>query len=213
MPIRMPVAWLIQLNQMPDSKRVGLFMMTLGLVVCLWYGMAYQPMRVKQQNIKEQTQTVWAAAERLRQKQQSLEQRGADNPNQQLQANIDALQSQLDGLNMQLAQTQREVVAQHKVASILRRINQTHAGLAPLSLKAPSPEQFAGDGVQHGLYKQTIQLQLRGSFNQAYDYVKALEQLPWQVHLSTLRLSTLNYPETAIYLQLYVLTKQDAPDA
>lgn len=66
------------------------------------------------------------------------------------------------------------------------------------------PEEAETSNV--AIYKHTMRIELEGSFRHTRDYLRALEQLPWQFHWESVELEMLDYPKAKVVITVNTLS-------
>lgn len=151
----------------------------------------------------------------------------AEDPNAELQRNIDAVKSRIDAQNKHLSELTVDLIPPEKMADVLREILLNRHALQLVALQnepatyAFMPRDIADKtvAVNSGtnksfapvvVFKHGLTLQLKGHYFEIANYLQALEQLPWHFYWEKLDYSVDKYPDATVTLKVYTLSYRES---
>ncbi|KAF7597708.1 MAG: hypothetical protein CGU28_17060 [Candidatus Dactylopiibacterium carminicum] len=120
---------------------------------------------------------------------------------------IARLEDENKRLRVALDSEQALFVPPAQMAVLLRELIAGQQGLELLSLKAGNPEPLlAQKDAPIGLFRHSLDLELRGSYATLAAYLAHVERLPWRLGFSSLSLRTETAPRANLKLILYTVS-------
>jgi MSHA biogenesis protein MshJ len=209
-PLRRLNRWL---DQRPRRERWFISGAVLALLVLLGDQLLLQPLladieqaRREQGTLQQQIQTQDEELARLR---VAL----AKDPNAAPGQRLALLEREVADLDRAIEQLTRHLIDPQEMAGVLEAMLRRVSGLRLVGLEnlAPAPlaaaaakEDAAGDDL--GAFRHGLRLDLRGSFNDALDYLLLLEALPWGFFWDRLEIQVERYPANRIRIEIYTVT-------
>lgn len=105
-----------------------------------------------------------------------------------------------------------------KMAGLLQDLIHAQKGLELVSVRSGKTEDLlappAGTSVpvgsEHSVYRQSVEVTVRGNYASLAEYLKKVEALPWRFYLGDLSLKVERYPNSTMTLKLYTLSLERA---
>jgi MSHA biogenesis protein MshJ len=131
-----------------------------------------------------------------------------------------ALRERLATLDSQLAEASQGYVSPERMALLLRALFAGQRGLRLVSLRnlpvenlsppeaadrAGRPADAAAASGQ-GPYLHPVEIVLEGDYASVVGYLRDLERLPWRLHWRKLDISTLQYPNNRVRIEIGTLS-------
>ena len=120
------------------------------------------------------------------------------------------LQTQLQNVNEQLANTASGFVASGRMIEVLHDMLDRQGRLALVSIRnlpvTSLIEPLEKDAPAQPPYVHSIELVIDGEYADILDYLAALEALPWKFRWTSLDLTTLGYPRNRVRIELSTLS-------
>lgn len=202
-----------RIDELTLRERASLFIVVSILLYVVWNTLLMSPQEVSQKQLLAETTRIRAEISQLEQQKLDIINRASDDPNaadlrqlQQLREATHQVEGQIrqavDGLiePREMARALESVLKGQPQLSFVRIEN---LGAKPLIEVDP---KATADGASAGIYKHTMRIELEGSFQQAHDYLQALEQLPWRLHWESVELEMLNYPRARVVITVNTLS-------
>lgn len=185
------------------------------VALLLWLGVLYlveplwsQVAALEQQN-KQTSAQVLVLQHQIDDVQRALQQ----NPDEQLQLQIDALtQQEVQLLNQIRSMTGRYISAAQMV-QLLEDVLATQAGVRLLAMENLPAQAVVLPGIVSSkplLYRHGTKLVFQGSYAALQQLLTHLEQLPWQLHWAQLRYQVTQFPEAELQLELETVSEHDS---
>jgi len=120
------------------------------------------------------------------------------------------LQTQLQDVNEQLANTASGFVASGRMIEVLHDMLDRQDRLALVSIRnlpvTSLIEPLEKDAPAQPPYVHSIELVIEGEYTDILDYLAALEALPWKFRWTSLDLTTSGYPRNRVRIELSTLS-------
>lgn len=201
-----------RINNLSLRERGILFLVIALILYMLWTSLISAPQEKAQQNLLSQIKTLRNEITVLDQQavaivgQQTVDPNAAERRQlEQLQGSLAETRKQLEqaisGLiePQQMARALETLLAQQKSLHFVRIEN---LGAVPL-LEVQEGEPGGGEA---GIYKHRVRLEIEGSFTHTLEYLRALEELPWQLRWDEVELTMLDYPTARVVISVHTLS-------
>ena len=147
----------------------------------------------------------------------ALVSRSTSDPNAELREQLATLQVQLQRQEQQLADAAKDMISPQEMARFLEELLAGDDELSLLSLRTFDPEPLvrekAGDEARPrqpeqvvGLHRHGFEIVFTGGYLATLRYLEALERLPWRFFWDSVSYEVIDYPQSAVRLQLYTLS-------
>ena len=179
-------------------------------VVLLLFGNALllQPQRTKQQRLAAETAQYQKELSALQGEISRMI--GAADPETANRNRLEALRAELGNLNARLAAEERHYTAPEHMRAVLEEILGRNRRLSLVDLRtlpvvAMAPTRSAG-GAASGMYRHGIELTVRGTYADLYDYLRMLETLPSQLYWSRAELTATDHPLLTLKVTVHTIS-------
>jgi MSHA biogenesis protein MshJ len=196
--------------------RERVLMLATGVVILVAVAdlAVFQGLRVAMANVAERKDQARESITESQQQIAKLVQKLESDPNADIRARIETLETRLERVDAQLAEQERDLINPAEMVALLRGLVEEDDALELVSMRShPSVvvERFSlseGDsaGVPGQVYRHGVSLVLNGSFRDAVGYLRAVEGLPWQLFWDDMDIEVTEYPRTRIRLRLHTLS-------
>jgi MSHA biogenesis protein MshJ len=130
-------------------------------------------------------------------------------PDAQSRARQAVLRQQLDAIEARIHQEQRRFTPPERMRAVLEEMLQRNRGLTLVDLRS-LPVAPVGEArpaaASGGLYRHGIELTVKGSYLDLYEYLRSLERLPTQLYWHQAELSVDKYPVVILKLTAYTVS-------
>ena len=175
----------------------------LGLLIASWDSLLMEPLRLKRGALEAEL----ASASAYGVTPQSDD---ASDPRQVSIRRAGDLQTQLQGLDTQLANTASGFVSSKRMIEVLHDMLDRQGRLGLVSIRnLPVTGLIASAdpaAPARPPYVHAIEIVIDGEYADILDYLSALEALPWKFRWTSLDLSTAGYPRNRVRIELSTLS-------
>ena len=175
----------------------------LGLLVATWDSMLMEPLRLKRSALEVELASASAFGV-------TPQGDDASDPRQLSIKRAGELQTQLQSLDSQLANTASGFVSSKRMIEVLHDMldRQGRLGLVSIrNLPVTGLIASADEGAPpRPPYVHAIEIVIDGQYADILDYLAALEALPWKFRWTSLDLSTAGYPRNRVRIELSTLS-------
>jgi MSHA biogenesis protein MshJ len=175
----------------------------LGLLVASWDSLLMEPLRLKRGALEAELASASAFGA-------TPQGEDASDPRQVSVRRAVELQTQLQGLDAQLANTASGFVSSKRMIEVLHDMLDAQGRLGLVSIRnlpvtgliaSPDPAAPARPPYVHA-----IEIVIDGQYADILDYLSSLEALPWKFRWTSLDLSTAGYPLNRVRIELSTLS-------
>ena len=120
-----------------------------------------------------------------------------------------ALRAELSVLNSQLTGEERRFTAPERMRAVLEEMLGRHKALALVDMRTLPVAPIApgaSPGSTAGMYRHGIELTVRGTYGELYDYLRMLEELPSQLYWSAAELTVAEHPLLTLKLTVHTIS-------
>jgi MSHA biogenesis protein MshJ len=195
-------------------ERAFVVLAIVGLLVMSWDSLLMEPLRLKRTALEAELATASAFG---------VSPQGADesDPRQLSITRAGELQTQLQGIDAQLANTASGFVSSQRMIEVLHDMLARQGRLELVSIRnlpvtSLIPDTGGGADTAAGAdsapaparppYVHAIEIVIDGQYTDILDYLTALEALPWKFRWNSLDLSTAGYPRNRVRIELSTLS-------
>jgi MSHA biogenesis protein MshJ len=181
--------------------------LALGLVL-LANAALLEPLRTKQKRLAAESTQRQEELKSLQREMQRLASAGNEDPDAANRQRRDALRAELESLNGQIGREQRRFTPPDRMRGVLEELLERNKRLALVDLKTlpATPMTVASAGGTAGAYRHGIELTVRGSYMDLYEYLGTLERLPYQLYWGRSELAVAEHPLITLKLTLYTVS-------
>jgi MSHA biogenesis protein MshJ len=190
-------------------QRVLIFLVLALALVLLANAALIEPLRAKQRRLSAEVAQQEKEMAELQTQMQKLLQGNQVDPDATNRARQAALREELRQLNLRVVEEQRRFTPPERMRRLLEDLLEKNRGLALVDLQTlpvvPITVQRQGTAAS-GMYRHSIELTLRGSYGEIYEYLRALEKLPNQLYWARAELGVAKHPILSLKLTVHTLS-------
>jgi MSHA biogenesis protein MshJ len=200
-------------------------------VVMVMAMLVIEPIYTKLAKIERQNNDLLAHSQQLTVTIDAANQKLAQDPNLAVRSQIETQLQKLVRLDSELAELTNEIISPKQMSKALTQLLAFDSGVKLLSLEALPAERLNQDTAKDAqadgplsqadgplsqaegatvndlvLYRHGIKLVLNGSYQQLYDYLELVEQLPWRFFWREFYFQRQQYPKAELELELYSIS-------
>jgi MSHA biogenesis protein MshJ len=212
------IRWADWLDGRSVRERVLLTVMVLAVGFMCLDALWFHPQGVERSRLNDKIATLDVTLSELGRQAEAIKARGQEDPDLENRARQRQLQAELTVLDERLKALTVDLVSPRDMAEVLRELLKRQKGLRlvslenlpPVGLLSPregKPPEF-DDGTYSNLYRHPVRIVVSGTYLQALDYLRELENLPRKLFWDSLDIVVGDYPETEISLTVYTLSRR-----
>lgn len=148
-------------------------------------------------------------------------------PDKETKDRVAVLNTQIANLDQELSDSSSDLISPREMAHVLEDVLKQNENLALLRLQSGQAIPLYEEGGEPGsdqkdqskasdeevmedlgplAYRHPLKVEFQGGYEQAVEYLKALENLPWQFFWHGIELKADDYPRVNIQLEVYTLS-------
>jgi MSHA biogenesis protein MshJ len=196
------------------------------LALCDW--LFWTPLARSTAQTQKSIADLQAQYTKLQNQHAEVKARLAEDPNAELQRNIDAVRTRITAQNKRLEELTVDLISPDKMTDVLSEVLSQRHELQLVALqnepatyafmpgekvnKTPEEEtaENANSPVPVIVFRHGLTLQLKGRYFEIVNYLQALEQLPWHFYWQKLDYKVDKYPNAIVTLQVYTLSYRES---
>jgi MSHA biogenesis protein MshJ len=190
-------------------ERLLVFLAAAGLLLAAAQFALFEPLDVAS---RDRRASIRSGEEELanlqRQLGQQLAGRGAG-VDKAVRERVEKLRRELAAVNARIAEEERAFTPPERMRETLERMLEPHARLALGELKTLPAQPIAAsdpNAQRPAAYRHGVQLVLRGTYPDLYEYLRSLESLPTRVYWGPVELQAHEYPVHTLRVTLYTIS-------
>ena len=209
-------------NARNERERILIIVVTVVTVVSLWTVLISDPLNLQKEQLKNQHANILNQKKALQIQINAIIARSENDPNKLNKVKITELQAAIKTINASLQQKMRGFVDPGRMAGLLEDVLKQKTKLKLVRLESLPAEYIFADtksGQEEleekeevsnaGLYRHGFKMELQGSYLHTLDYLKALEELPWDFYWNAIDIEIIKYPQAKIILKLHTLSLKE----
>ena len=190
-------------------QRLLVFLTAAAAVLLVGNALFLQPQRAKQVRLAAETAQYQKELAVLQaQVSQMVSASGAD-PDAASRKQVAALRVELGILNSRIGGEGRRFTAPERMRAVLEEMLGRNKGLVLVDLHTLPVVAIApprSGGAPGGMFRHGIELTVRGTYGQIYDYLRMLEGLPSQLYWSRAELTVTEHPTLTLKLTVQTVS-------
>ena len=198
-----------RINNLSLRERGILFLAVALVLYLLWSALLSNPLAKKQQVLLTQIKSVRSEITTLDEQAVAIVERYNRDPNAAERRQLEQLQTSLAATRQELKQAISGLIEPQQMAKALETVLAEQKSLRFVRIENLGAEPLLPEQVtEAGIYKHTMRLEMEGSFTQTFNYLRALEALPWQFRWDEVELTMLDYPTARVVITVHTLSMQ-----
>ncbi len=184
-------------------------MLVLGAMLALilsggWF-MLGEPIFLANQKIQKSIDATTTQVNNLKSDLEDIQQQLKNNPNAELQQQINELQQETQALKQQLIADLNLVLSPEAMTEMVKGIMQSANGVQIVEMTSmPVEELSAGSEEQKVvLYKHPLQIRVVGQYFKLQQFIKSLKKLPYSIYWEYVSYKVQQYPNGELTIEIY----------
>ncbi len=198
-----------RINNLSLRERGILFLAVALVLYLLWSALLSNPLAKKQQVLLTQIKSLRSEITTLDEQAVAIVERYNRDPNAAERRQLEQLQTSLAATRQELKQAISGLIEPQQMAKALETVLAEQKSLRFVRIENLGAEPLLPEQVtEAGIYKHAMRLEMEGSFTQTFNYLRALEALPWQFRWDEVELTMLDYPTARVVITVHTLSMQ-----
>jgi len=217
----MKKAWIFLSDRFDALKPRERLLVFLGGAICMMlivYAVALQPVIVRYQKAHEAIVQNDLLFKQSSEQELALVQAAATDLDGDAKALIKQVKADNARISEELTKAQAELATSDKMAGVLHDLINSQKGLELVSIRSGTAEDLLAADVDaskpvaggKSIYRQSIEVTVRGDYAALAGYMKKVEALPWKFYLADLNIKVDHYPVSTMTLTLNTLSMERA---
>ena len=190
-------------------QRLLVFVAAAAVLLFLANALLLQPQRLKQRRLAAETAQAQKSLADLQAQLGRMVSDDASDPNALLRKRQAALRAELSRLNARIAKEERRFTPPEHMRALLedmlaRNKRLTLVDLRTLPVVPIAPQAAAG--APAGVFRHGLELTVRGTYEELYDYLRLLEDLPSQLYWARAELTVADHPVLTLKLTVHTIS-------
>lgn len=198
-----------RVDELTVTQRALIFAAAALLMIVAAYAAFLKPLRVKDRQLTDEVAQQRQEMATLQTQLQRFNALGTVDPDAANRARLASVREELRQLNARIVERQRSFTPPEQMRQVLEDLLARNRGLALVDLRTlpvvPIAPQRSGSS-SGGMYRHSIELTVRGSYGELYEYLRALEKLPNQLYWGRAELAVQEHPVLTLKLTMHTLS-------
>lgn len=198
-----------RINALVLRQRVLLFFAIACVLIFAVEAAFTGPLRAKQKRLMVEVAQQQKELGTLQTELQRLVQGNAVDPDAGNRRREAALRDELRQLNARILEEERRFTPPERMRRVLEELLEKNRGLTLVDLKTLPAVAIAGQrsgAASGGMYRHGMELTVRGSYGELYEYLRTLERLPNQLYWGRAELAVDAHPLLTLKLTVHTLS-------
>lgn len=201
--------YVARIDALALRERLLIFVGLALVFVFLINAAAIQPLRTKQERLSAEVAQAQKDLAVLQTQLRVLLKGAQADPDAANRARQAALRDEVRQLNARVVEEQRRFTSPERMRRVLEELLERNRGLTLVDMQTLPVVPISIQrqlGAPSGMYRHGIELTVRGSYGELYEYLRALERLPNQLYWSRAELSVATHPQLTLKLTVHTLS-------
>jgi MSHA biogenesis protein MshJ len=205
--------WLARTAERIDAlgvrERVAIFFALALALVVIANAIAIGPLRAKQERLAVQIGQAQKDLATLQAQLQALVKGAQFDPDAANRERRVQLREELRALNLRIADQQRRFTPPERMRRLLGELLERHRGLVLVdmqTLPVAAVSRFATGVPSTAMYRHGLELTVRGTYAELYDYLRSLETLPNQLYWARAELAVATHPLITLKITVHTVS-------
>jgi MSHA biogenesis protein MshJ len=190
-------------------ERLLVFIAAAATLLFLGNALVLQPERAKQKRFAAETAQYQKEIGTLQAQVGRLVGASVADPDAALRKRHAALRAELSQLNTRVAGEERRFTAPERMRAVLEEMLGRNKALTLVDLRTlpvvPIAPARGGSGPS-GMFRHGLELTVRGSYGELYDYLRMLESLPNQLYWARAEITVTEHPLLTLKLTVHTIS-------
>ena len=200
-------------NAMNERERISIMLLSIVAIIIIFVELFISPLNKQYDIIDRQIVSLQSQTTQLESQILILKTKNNRDPDFQEKQKIRLLNEQISNINVHLKEKMHGLIEPKQMAKVLEVVLAQNTdlklqrvqslGAEPLS---PIKVKEGGQADDLGIYRHGLQIEFKGSYLSTLNYLKALDELPWNFYWDVLELNVDKYPTSTIVITVHTLS-------
>ncbi len=221
-------------NARAIRERVLIAGLIMAVIINGWLMLVYDPLAAKNERLQSQLLALQKQIESVDKQYAVLNTAKRVDPDRELKQRIRVAKQHIAKLDAELAQKMKGLIKPTQMAAILEQVltentsmrferiqslqvepllvstndNKEKTVTAPAN-NATNVAVKSASNTEIGVYRHGIEMEFSGSYLETLDYLKQLQQLPWNFYWDDVLFDVLAYPRSRIIIRVHTLSLKE----
>ena len=196
-----------------ERERISVLLLSVVAIIVIFVELLISPLSQKYNIVDKQIVSLQTQTTQLKSQILVLKTKRNRDPDFQEKQKIKLLDEQLSNLNVHLKERMHGLIEPKQMAKVLEVVLAQNTdlklqrveslGAVPLS---PVKAKEGEEAEELGIYRHGLQIEFKGSYLSTLNYLKALDELPWNFYWDVLELNVDKYPVSSIVITVHTLS-------
>ena len=196
-----------------ERERISIMLLSVVAIIIIFVELIISPMNQQYDILDKQIISLQSQTKNFQSQILVLKTKTNRDPDFQEKQKIKLLNEQISNLDIHLKERMHGLIEPKQMAKVLEVVLTQNTdlklqrvqslGAEPLSpVKAKEGEETE----ELGIYRHGMQIEFKGSYLSTLNYLKALDELPWNFYWDVLELNVDKYPTSSIIITVHTLS-------
>ena len=196
-----------------ERERLSIMSLSVVAIVIVFVELVISPMNQQYDILDKQIVSLQTQTKQLQSQIVALKTKKNRDPDFQEKQKIKLLNEQISNLDVHLKERMHGLIEPKQMAKVLEVVLTQNTdlklqrvqslGAEPLS---PVKAKEGEEAEELGIYRHGMQIEFKGSYLSTLNYLKALDELPWNFYWDVLELNVDKYPRSSIIITVHTLS-------
>ena len=196
-----------------ERERISVMLLSVVAIIIVFVEFIISPMNHQYDILDKQIVSLQSQTKQLQSQILVLKTKKNLDPDFQEKQKIKLLNEQISSLDVHLKERMHGLIEPKQMAKVLEVVLTQNTdlklqrvqslGAEPLS---PVKAKEGEEAEELGIYRHGMQIEFKGSYLSTLNYLKALEELPWNFYWDVLELNVDKYPTSSIVITVHTLS-------
>ena len=196
-----------------ERERISIMLLSIVAIIIVFVELVISPMNQQYDILDKQIVSLQTQTKQLQSQIIVLKTKKNRDPDFQEKQKIKLLNEQISNLDVHLKERMHGLIEPKQMAKVLEVVLTQNTdlklqrvqslGAEPLS---PVKAKEGEEAEELGIYRHGMQIEFKGSYLSTLNYLKALDELPWNFYWDVLELNVDKYPTSSIIITVHTLS-------
>ena len=196
-----------------ERERISIMLLSIVAIIIVFVELMISPMNKQYDILDKQIVSLQSQTKQLQSQILTLKTKTSRDPDFQEKQKIKLLNEQISNLDVHLKERMHGLIEPKQMAKVLEVVLTQNTDLKLQRVQSLGAEPLSpvkakeGEEAQElGIYRHGMQIEFKGSYLSTLNYLKALDELPWDFYWDVLELNVDKYPTSSIIITVHTLS-------